>query len=412
MVLLVVAPRTSPGCVALLLTAITLAGPRQREWTLPRPAMPLALLLALAGWAAISVLWAADRGEAINKSALLATFAAAIGLTIAALSKARADVLHRIGWAALAAFAAGLLYLCFEEISGQGLKRLVIVALPFARPESRHISTEGGDVVFADYIHNRNIAAATLAFWPMLAIARRVVDPGRRTAVIGGITAIALVTLAFSKHETSVLALAASSIIGLAVWASPRFGLGLVAAGWLVATLLVVPIATWGLRTAELHQADWLPHSARHRIVLWGYTAEQVQQNPLHGIGAASTKALDARRGTNVETFQGTGYQWRSGTHAHNIYLQIWYELGAIGALLLCGAGLATLRAVSRLPPAVLPSATASLTTAVVMGASSFGLWQAWFLGAFAMSAVLQLLALRLSGLGTSASPDTANSRD
>lgn len=408
LLLLVVAPRASPGCLALMLLAIYTAapvGPVSRVFSLPRPGMPLVLLLALAGWAAVSVVWAADRGEAINKAALLAAFATAIAFAATALPDARSEPLERAARAALAAYAVGFIYLCIEEITGQGLKRLLFLALPFARPDTRHIVGNDGDVVFAEYFLNRNIAAATLAFWPMLLVARRVVEPRRVSAVVAGIAAIALLTLAFSKHETSILALAASSIIGAAALAAPRLGLGLLAAGWLVATLLIVPMATWGLRTAELHKAEWLPHSARHRIVLWGYTAEQIQQRPLHGIGAASTKALDVRRGPRVETFPGTRFEWRSGTHAHNIYLQIWYELGAIGALLLCGAGLAAIQALSRLPPAVLPAAAATMTSAVVMGASSWGLWQAWFLGAFAMSGMLLLLGIRLSSTRPTTNP-------
>ena len=408
LLLLVVAPRSSPGCVALLLAALYLSGPPgppSRVFSLPRPGMPLALLLGLAGWAAVSIAWAADRGEAINKAALLAAFATATAVAATALVEARRDLLQRAGRAALAAFAVGLIYLGVEEITGQGLKRLLFLALPFARPDTRHIVGNDGDAVFAEYFHNRNIAAATLALWPMLLIARHVVEPRQFRAVIAGIAAIALVTLAFSQHETSILALAASSIIGVAVLAAPRLGLGLLAAGWLAATLLVVPMATWGLRTAELHKAEWLPHSARHRIVLWGYTAEQIQHRPLHGIGAASTKALDVRRGPHVETFPGTRFGWRSGTHAHNVYLQIWYELGAIGALLLCGAGLAAIQALSRLPPAVLPAAAATMTAAVVMGASSWGLWQAWFLGAFAMSGMLLLIGIRLSSTRPTPSP-------
>ena len=46
--------------------------------------------------------------------------------------------------------------------------------------------------------------------------------------------------------------------------------------GWITATLLVVPIATYSYERGELHFASWLPHTARQRIILWGYTAEQV----------------------------------------------------------------------------------------------------------------------------------------
>lgn len=41
--------------------------------------------------------------------------------------------------------------------------------------------------------------------------------------------------------------------------------------------------------------------------------------------------------------------------HTHNMYLQIWYELGAIGSMLFVAAGLAVLR-LDRLPVAAQPA--------------------------------------------------------
>ena len=48
--------------------------------------------------------------------------------------------------------------------------------------------------------------------------------------------------------------------------------------GWVVACLLVVPLVAVAYQQ-QLHFAEWLPHTARQRIILWGYTAGEVAKS-------------------------------------------------------------------------------------------------------------------------------------
>lgn len=406
--LLLVAPRTSPLGLALLVGLGVVAGAGR----LPRVghiALPVLAFLAFGVWAGVSTLWSFDPRETISKVATLLALLAGVTCFAAALGEARAETLQQAARAAVVAFGAALCFLFVEEVSNHAIKGALAFVLPFLRPSTKHMTEAETSVRLADYISNRSIGAAMLTLWPMVFLARLVVAPARRGLVTAALIGLMLITIYFSQHETSALALAVSGLVVIVAVAAPRVAIGLVAAGWLVATLLVVPAATWGLRSAELQKAAWLPNSARHRIVLWGYTAEQVALRPLQGIGAAATKTLDQTRGPKVDVFPGTKFEWRSGTHAHNVYLQVWYELGAIGAGLLSAAGLALLALMRRLAPAARPLGLATFTAAAVMGASSWGLWQAWFLGAFAMAAALMAWGLRL---GTApGSPAGASSR-
>ena len=402
MALLLVTPRASPATLVLLLLA-TAGGMAPGMDALRRLSTPVVLLLALGAWAAVSTIWAADRGEAIGKSVLLATLALTAGWSLLAVKQMRPDLLRQACWVALMTFAAALAYLCFEEITGHALKRLMFLLLPFTRPDNKHTAESENDLMVAGYISNRNMAAVTLALWPVLLIARTTLDRSRWLPATGALFALALVTMTLSRHETSIIALLlAVAVLGVCMlW--PKLGLCLVAAGWVVATLLVVPLASWASSGAKLHSAAWLPNSARHRIVLWAYTADQVQIRPLIGVGAAATKKIDAQRGAKVDALPGTPYQWRSGPHAHNVYLQTWYELGAIGAALLCAAGLAVVAVLSRLPAVALPFAAAAMTSAAVTAAFSWGMWQAWFLALFAVGAVLTGMAVQAVRQGDSA---------
>src|SRR5262249_7442412 len=63
-------------------------------------------------------------------------------------------------------------------------------------------------------------------------------------------------------------------------------------------------------------------------------TAEQVLDKPWLGIGADSTPALKAERTTPPEQPEGFVIKRTTGQHAHNLFLQTWYELGVFGVIL------------------------------------------------------------------------------
>jgi O-antigen ligase len=411
LVVLLVTPRASPAVLVMLALCVAIAGGRAAGFAvLVRPPLALTLVIGLGVWALLSTTWAFDRGEALSKSLLLIALALAAGWTVHAVRFVAPQLLRRLTIAALLAWLLALLYLLTEELTTHAIKRTFFTLFPVFQPPARHIVRDAidNDLMLSPYLTNRNMAAATLALWPALLIARTAVDRSWRLPLMSVMLVASAVMVALSSHETSIIALVVACVVLAVTMAVPRLGLGVLAAGWLAATLLVVPMATWALTSAKLETATWLPNSARHRIVLWGYTAQQVANRPLIGIGAASTKRLDVARGPSYSLYPGTHYEWRSGTHAHNIYLQIWYELGAVGAALLCAAGLALIASLARLPRASMPFAAASFAAAASMGASSWGLWQAWFLAAFAASAALSAIAVALDGVQDRELPSAA----
>jgi O-antigen ligase len=391
--LFLVAPRASPATLALLVFAALMAADNLARLLLPTsiPA-PIAGLLALAVWSAVSIGWAVDQ-RAIDKTALLIVFTLATLAAMRALSGAPPERIWQLCRAALIAYVVCLLYLLTEQATNHAVKRALFTTVPFIRPAAKHMSMEASGVVLSDYISNRNMAALTLTLWPMLLIVRR--QAAQAHTLLVGIAVIALVSTSvlMSAHETSIVAIAFSALLFGTAWKLPRLALGVMTACWLAATLLVVPMASWAFNNAELHKAEWLPNSARQRIVIWAYAAGKVPDRPLTGVGIASAKTLDARRGSDVEIVPGTRYEWRSAPHNHNVYLQTWYELGAVGAAILCIFGLSLIRAISRLPGATLPYALAAFAAAFATGAFSWGMWQAWFMAAFAIAAVAWSIA-------------------
>ena len=159
---------------------------------------------------------------------------------------------------------------------------------------------------------------------------------------------------------------------------------------------MVLPAALLAYRL-DLQNAPWLQRSAQHRIEIWNTTAEKALQAPLLGVGAHSTYVQAQELGPPVKR----GWKYRNqrslSSHAHSVYLQTWYELGLVGATLLTLFGLSILSAIRSQPRAVQPYAYATFASVAAVAASSYGMWQIWFMALFGFCVVLFSLGRSVS---------------
>jgi len=103
--------------------------------------------------------------------------------------------------------------------------------------------------------------------------------------------------------------------------------------GWCLAFVLVVPLALVAFK-AQLHQAEWLPFSARARVILWAYTAEQIPKAPILGTGLTSTRKMNLSPETkHAVKPKGYVFAWRAVHHAHNEFLQSGMSLAPSASL-------------------------------------------------------------------------------
>ncbi len=184
-----------------------------------------------------------------------------------------------------------------------------------------------------------------------------------------------------------MVALVAGMAIFALAWVSRPWAARLLGAAWVLACLAVLPIALLAGR-GHLDKVPWLHHSLQHRFVIWNYTAEETLKAPVLGIGAYMTYVLGPERNKTAVKAPGEQYKKTLSRHAHNVYLQTWYELGAVGAALLMAFGLDILAAIRRMSEHVQPFALATFATAATMISSSYGMWQTWYLALFAFAAV------------------------
>ena len=349
-------------------------------------APPLLILVALALWAATSMIWSPaaidpstlkdyDDIEALTALKLLLQLAS-YGAAVVALrglserSAERAGMILAYGMTALAllvvidAFAGATIYQQFRQLTGDPIRAdLALVK----------VST-------ATY-------ALALLIWPVTLILWRRNAPR-------AIWVLVAATLVASKIVSSDACLVAL-VLGSVAWLMVRYGgalgprvlVGLVALPFVVAPLAVLVGVETGV-IAWLHKL--VPASWDARLNIWTFAADHIQTHPFRGWG------LDASR-----TFGAA-----IPLHTHNAQLQLWLELGAIGAALagvfFCWLAYAVVRTAER-SRGEAAAAAGALVSYLVIGSISFGIWQEWWLALGALT----LIACGLMRFGSQ--PDGEN---
>ena len=360
--------------LALVPMAISLALGWRAGW---RPSLPqgpvLALGLLLMAWGAVTSLWAPEPG----RGAMLAFSMAGMMLLAhgAAGAAQGARIMPWIGFG----LVLGLIAAFGDWQTGNALRAAV----------------RGLKEVPEALMFGLKPAASLMALllpmgfalpWPWVA---------RAALLLAG--AVVLISL---PGETARLAAIAGLGAALLSLIAPRLMPRLVGAVIALA-ILAMPLLV-GL-IPKIPAAS-LPPSAVHRLVIWDFAAARIAEKPLTGWGLEASRAMPGGRARpdaatldrlNITVpaqreFLALAHVEVMPLHPHNGALQLWLELGGIGALLGAALMLTLGFAVSRsAAPAV---GAGMLASAAVTGMLSFGLWQAWWVA----SLLLAMVALAL----------------
>jgi len=125
-----------------------------------------------------------------------------------------------------------------------------------------------------------------------------------------------------------------------------------------------------------------VPASWDARLDIWAFAAGNIQQHPLRGWG------LDASR------MFGPGIQ----LHPHDAALQVWLELGLIGAVAAAVVWVALFAGLHRDRSDLRVAASAGCGAVyLTFSAFSFGVWQEWWVALAAMACAI-CIALQRQG--------------
>lgn len=397
----VVACGLAPLVAAFLLPLAPLA---PLAWSFPawwhvrwlRPAAATVALALAGAYLFINAFWSMSPGSARAFVGYLFILVFVLHITAITLAQSDGAALRAaaVGLCAGLAVCGGILF--FEALSHQWTYRLLMTHLPALRPNPRDMGLEGDQVAFLQpYLLNRGMATLAFLFWPAVLVLKALDLPARRhAAALLGLAPVAGAIL-FSGHATSKIAFVGAAAMFIAATISSRLAGRLAVVLWTAATLLVVPIAAAAYHN-QLYRAPWLVFSAQHRIVIWGYTAEQVAKSPLLGVGLDTTRPLHDARDANAPRAPGSNIPLSAGAHSHNGYLQVWYETGLVGVIFLLAIGLLLLRSVARAPREAKPYLYATFATGALLAASSFSLWAPWFAASFGFAAIFCVLGLQV----------------
>ena len=323
---------------------------------------PVALaILVLVTWALASVLWSPFKPDSIESATAAKLIAQAIlywalfRAGAVASAEARTMALRVLAWG-----MGGLgLILALEAATGAGIYQALRAAIgdPI-RPDLAVRNVAQGGFVLAVLTPAAALASKRTGcgVWPIVLMA-------------AGIAGASLSLAA----DAPILALVVSVLFGLAVYRWPVVAPRVL--GGMVATLfLAAPGVVWLTRKLgwfqELEASVSLSWS--QRMGYWRHATDWIGDHPLRGWG------LDASR------------EFAPGIilHPHNGALQIWLELGLIGAVSVAvfwGVLFANLSRPERDPGRAVAAATAGAY--LVFSAVSFGVWQEWWLALGAVAA-------------------------
>ena len=297
----------------------------------------------------------------------------------------------------LAGTLVGAVYLVAELLTSQSIVTSILNHVPLLAGgrKSHFIIADERIQSVRTYVLNRNIGVLNLLFWPVLLIAaneaERLKDLKSKLCVYGLFFATFCATF-LSVHKTSKVALVFACAVFVLSKLSKRAALSAMTVIWMLATLAVVPASRIAYDNG-LQNSTVLAGSARARIVIWNFEAQQIPEAWLLGRGIQSVIYYDQLQAPTATVVPGELSAQRNGHHSHNIYLQIWYELGAVGALLFSIAGLLILRRIASMPARSFPFAIAAFASVTAIMAFSWGLWQHWYFAAVCMSAAVLALA-------------------
>ncbi|MEQ1931493.1 MAG: O-antigen ligase family protein [Parvularculaceae bacterium] len=348
--------------------------------------------LAFCIWIAMTALWSPSSSAwklALNAGAPVLA-AGAIAWEIARRSDAELEPLKRVAEGSL---VAATVLLLFEALSGGLLRDLV--------PPADQSLNRVKDMIAL----GRGVTALTTVLFAGLALIHRRGRSLWLSAALFAATYLAASRLQISANEG---ALVGAAFVFFAALRWPRAGVIALSFATLFA-LAAVPLAA-ALPVGELLTSapDGAPISWLQRLVIWKTAGAEALQCLPWGCGAEYARDLSARAGEAM--IPGASLPLPVlPIHPHNLFIEIWLELGIPGVVLFGGALICAADALlaARLSRLALAAVLATAASALVASLVETSLWQIWRHGAIVIAALFIALALR-SGERVSPAPPSA----
>lgn len=354
------------------------------SWPLPVP------LTAFCALALASALWSIDPVETLNTIwplSLMFLGGLVVVETAGKLNEVENSFFLK---AVIAGGIVGFAFMAWELFTNAAISRAILELM-------------GKDIdPLANYkqVLNSSVAVAALYVWPWtLALYRR---HGKVSALIGFIVISGI--LSQGGTETPLLAVLLGLSLAIAYMALPKV-MPFLVAGVLIAGVAGGPSFVESLPSplTESKKISFLSNSAAHRLMIWQTAADHISQNPLLGHGFDSSRSL-YDDGDKIVTYFAQDDPPRAWAnlfepiplHPHNGVLQVWLELGGVGAALLLGALLSLLYVIVRWSAGGIETAACMglFASSLFIFSVSFGAWQSWWQATLWLSGIFMVAGL------------------
>jgi O-antigen ligase len=246
-------------------------------------------------------------------------------------------------------------------------------------------------------LYNRPATLIALFIWPLIA----------RAAQVHILSGILLWFLAFGIimsfiSSSAVLAIVLGGTGFVLVVLAPRIG-GIVIATLIAVSILAAPALPPSMKqAAQLHESyTVLPRSGYHRLLIWRFVADRIEERPLTGWGFDTSRDIPGKKRRLDESEQALPL------HPHNAALQWWLELGVIGAILGSALILWLMRAIGGTRASILGKASAAglVLSAVTVSFLSYGIWQSWWIATLWLVGAFMAALMRTENSKTGPEP-------
>ena len=353
--------------LAVALIALNVAD-KDRKFSFPK--LPVVAFLILLLWAIASLLWTFDSGVSRK---LILPLTALFGLGVFVLSEIKFAPLpaHEITEKLLIIGAAiAIAVPLFES---------VIVILGNNWPEP---------LIFQIEIFLKNgIVILSILLWPIMSVLVR-----RRHFLGTAVYFVLTIFLVFRFSAAAVLIAMTASVIGISISHFQRKLASIIIGGMFVILLLGTPFLVYQFTANksinEIGQFSYelkLPNSTTHRLLIWQFVTQRIFEKPFLGWGVNTARQIPGG---------GEKYTLKVNTpnnkkivlfresflplHPHNASLQIWLELGAVGAIIVAVFGWIFIRKLE--DDDTDPVLFGVVISILAFNFISFGVWQSWWI--------------------------------
>ena len=363
---LLVAPFSTRSATFFLIIVALAALPlvlSDGPWHLPWSSIKFHVAwLPVALWFALTPLWAEDPAKAFERVVSIAGLAI---IAAVALWPARR---HRLALHLPKLALAG-------AIAAAGLL-LIVMQKP----------TLAGKTSVSDF--NRCAISFAVAYWILLTRLRSPLAAAEKYLLIAALCACAGAVL-LSDTQSAMTGLIVGHAAMLLALVVPQTAFYVLSASTVALTLLIRPIIgvlSMPLFQPVLDSSFMMRASGGVRLNIWQDYLAMADDRFWHGYGPGTAPSLEIKQHL-VAAKGGAHESFLNFIHPHNAFVQIWFDMGAIGAIA-ASLGLAALFVVLRKPLVTHP-ALLGLTACIIMITTvSHGLYQTWWWALVALSAI------------------------